>query len=77
MFQSIDFQVLNSLFGVYIRVQNLYRVGTKYAYNFSFDRDHIGLQSRKFLQHLESDRLGSKNYLKKFEIAGIYGPYQN
>ena len=49
--------------------------GTKYACNFSFKRDHICLQSRKFLKQLESDRLGSKSYLKKFEIAGIYGPH--
>ena len=27
------------------------------------------------LEHLESDRFGSKSHLKKFEIAGIYGPY--
>ena len=50
--------------------------------------DHICLQCRKFLKHLESDRLGSKSYFKKFEqlklqaylvpiviqIKGIYGP---
>ena len=51
-------------------------MGAKYACNVSFDRDHICLQSRKFLKHLESDRLESKSYLKKFEIAGIYGPQQ-
>ena len=54
----------------------LVQKGTKYDYNFSFDRDHIGLQSRKFLKHLESDRLGSKSYFKKFEIAAIFGPQQ-
>ena len=65
----------------------LVQKGAKYACNFSFDRDHICLQSyllgtiyackkylfRKFLKHLESDRLGSKSYLRIFEIAGIYG----
>ena len=50
------------------------KLGTIYTCNFSFDRDHICLQSRKFLKHLESDRLGSESYLKKIEIAGIFGP---
>ena len=45
--------------------------GTKYACNLSQDGDHICLQSRIFLKHLGSDRLGSKSYFKKFEIAGI------
>ena len=50
--------------------------------------DHICLQSRKFLKHLESDRFGSKVYLKKSilqaylvpsntEIAGIFDPLLN
>ena len=63
----------------------LVATGTKYACNFSFDRDHICLQSRKFLKHLESDRLESKSYLKNLrlqaymvpiltDIAGIIGP---
>ena len=37
--------------------------------------DLLCLQSRKFWKHLEIYRLGSKSYLKKFEIAGIYGPH--
>ena len=52
-------------------------IGTKYACNLGAKGDQICLQSRKFLKHLESDRLESKSYLKKFEIAGIYGPYRN
>ena len=40
------------------------------------DGDHICLQFRKFSKYLESDRLGSKRDLKKFEIAGINGPHQ-
>ena len=54
----------------------LVEVGTKYACNPSYDRDHICLQFRKFSKYLESDRLGSKRDLKKFEIAGINGPHQ-
>ena len=50
--------------------------GTDYACNFGCNRDQICLQSRK-LKHLETDLLGSISYLKKFEIAGIYGPYRN
>ena len=38
--------------------------------------DLLCLQSRKIWKHLEIYRLGSKSYLKKFEIAGIYGPQQ-
>ena len=51
--------------------------GILYVCNFSFDRDHICLQSGIFLKHFESDRLGSKSYLIKFEIAGIFGPLSN
>ena len=54
----------------------LITLGTKYACNLIFNRDHICLQCRKFLKHLESDRLGSKSYFKKIEISGIYGPQQ-
>ena len=53
------------------------KVGTKYDCNNNILGDEICLQSRKFLKYLESDRLGSKSYLKKFENAGIYGPNQN
>ena len=52
-------------------------IGTKYDCNLGAKGDKICLQSRKFLKHLESDRLGSKSYLKIIEIVGIYGPYQN
>ena len=55
----------------------LIQKGIKYACNFSFDRDHICLQSRKFLEHLARNCLGSKSYLKKFEIAGIFGPHRD
>ena len=34
--------------------------------------DHICLQSRKFLKHLESDRLGSKSYLKNPDCRHIW-----
>ena len=60
-------------------------IGTKYACNLGAKGDQICLQSRKFLKHLESDRLGSKSYLKtsrlqaymvpiETDIAGIFGP---
>ena len=66
----------------------LISLGTKYACNLSQEGDHICLQSRKFLKHLESDRLESKSYLKnsrlqaymvpiETEIAGIFGPPLN
>ena len=50
----------------------LVQKGTKYTCNFSFDRDHICLQSRKFSKHLESDRLGSKSYLKNRDCRHIW-----
>ena len=49
----------------------LVATGTKYACNFSFDRDHMCLQSRKFLKHLESDRLG---YLKNSRLQAYMVP---
>ena len=43
-------------------------IGTKYDCNLGAKGDKICLQSRKFLKHLESDRLGSKSYLKKSRL---------
>ena len=48
--------------------------GTYYACNICQGRDQICLQSRKFVKHLEIDRLGSKSYLKKSRLQAYMVP---
>ena len=55
----------------------LITLGTKYACNFSFDWDHICLHSRFFLNSFLTQDDHFQGVFKIFEIAGIYGPYQN
>ena len=54
----------------------LVTLGIKYAFNFSFDRNHICLQSRIFLNSFLTQDDHFQGVLKIFEIAGIYGPQQ-
>ena len=49
-------------------------IGTKYACNLAAKGDHICLQSRKFLKHLESDRLESRSYLKNSRFQAYMVP---
>ena len=51
----------------------LITLGTKYANNFSCDRDHIYLQSRVFLNSFLAQDDHFQGDLKIFAIAGIYG----
>ena len=55
----------------------LVQKGTKYACYFSFDRDHICLQSRIFSNSFLTQDDHFQGVFKIFEIAGIYGLYRN